>query len=158
LNEINLSVKFTSYSKNELPQNILLLFDKAKAALKDAYAPYSKFKVAAAVLLENGEIVTGTNQENAAYPAGICAEGTAMSACAALYPDVKPIAMVISVQGKNKSKSVAAPCGICRQRLVETEYRYKNKLEIWLGADDLDIIKINSAKELLPLAFTPEDL
>lgn len=136
----------------------MLLFDRAKSALKDAYAPYSNFKVAAAVLLENGEIITGTNQENAAYPAGICAEGTAMSACAALYPNIKPVAMFITVQGDKQVKSIAAPCGICRQRLVETEYRYKSKLEIWLGVDSADFIKINSARDLLPLAFTPEDL
>lgn len=136
----------------------MLLFDTAKSALKDAYAPYSNFKVAAAVLLENGEIITGTNQENAAYPAGICAEGTAMSACAALYPNIKPVAMFITVQGDKQVKSIAAPCGICRQRLVETEYRYKSKLEIWLGVDSADFIKINSARDLLPLAFTPEDL
>jgi cytidine deaminase len=158
LNEINLSIKCSSFSKEELPENILLLFDRAKSALKDAYAPYSNFKVAAAVLLENGEIITGTNQENAAYPAGICAEGTAMSACAALYPNIKPVAMFITVQGDKQVKSIAAPCGICRQRLVETEYRYKSKLEIWLGVDSADFIKINSARDLLPLAFTPEDL
>jgi cytidine deaminase len=158
LNEINLSIKCSSFSKEELPENILLLFDTAKSALKDAYAPYSNFKVAAAVLLENGEIITGTNQENAAYPAGICAEGTAMSACAALYPNIKPVAMFITVQGDKQVKSIAAPCGICRQRLVETEYRYKSKLEIWLGVDSADFIKINSARDLLPLAFTPEDL
>ncbi len=158
MNEINLSIKCSSFSKEELPENILLLFDTAKSALKDAYAPYSNFKVAAAVLLENGEIITGTNQENAAYPAGICAEGTAMSACAALYPNIKPVAMFITVQGDKQVKSIAAPCGICRQRLVETEYRYKSKLEIWLGVDSADFIKINSARDLLPLAFTPEDL
>lgn len=158
MNEINLSIKCSSFSKEELPENILLLFDRAKSALKDAYAPYSNFKVAAAVLLENGEIITGTNQENAAYPAGICAEGTAMSACAALYPNIKPVAMFITVQGDKQVKSIAAPCGICRQRLVETEYRYKSKLEIWLGVDSADFIKINSARDLLPLAFTPEDL
>jgi cytidine deaminase len=158
LNEINLSIKCSSFSKEELPEKILLLFNRAKSALKDAYAPYSNFKVAAAVLLENGEIITGTNQENAAYPAGICAEGTAMSACAALYPNIKPVAMFITVQGDKQVKSIAAPCGICRQRLVETEYRYKSKLEIWLGVDSADFIKINSARDLLPLAFTPEDL
>ena len=158
MNEINLSIKCSSFSKEELPEKILLLFNRAKSALKDAYAPYSNFKVAAAVLLENGEIITGTNQENAAYPAGICAEGTAMSACAALYPNIKPVAMFITVQGDKQVKSIAAPCGICRQRLVETEYRYKSKLEIWLGVDSADFIKINSARDLLPLAFTPEDL
>jgi cytidine deaminase len=158
LNEVNLSIKCSSFSKEELPEKILLLFNSAKSALKDAYAPYSNFKVAAAVLLENGEIITGTNQENAAYPVGICAEGTAMSACAALYPNIKPVAMFITVQGDKQVKSIAAPCGICRQRLVETEYRYKSKLEIWLGVDSADFIKINSARDLLPLAFTPEDL
>lgn len=158
MNEINLTLKLSSYTKAELPDEIVLLFEQAKAALKDAYAPYSKFKVAAAVLLDNGIVVTGTNQENAAYPAGICAEGTAMSTCASLYPDVKPKAMFVTTEGRNKNKSIAAPCGICRQRLVETEYRYKSKLEIWLGIEGQDIIKINSAKDLLPMAFTPDDL
>lgn len=157
--KISISVSLEVYEETELPRSIALLYQKAVAALDDAYAPYSNFKVAAAVLLDNGEILTGTNQENAAYPAGICAEGTVMSACAALYPNVRPKAMFITVASQHKMESkVVAPCGICRQRLLESEMRYGAPLELWLGLPGQKIYKSNSISNILPLAFTADDL
>jgi cytidine deaminase len=156
---ITFSVSLDVYEEADLPSHISLLYKKAVAALDDAYAPYSKFKVSAAVLLENGEILTGTNQENAAYPAGICAEGTVMSACASLYPTVRPLAMFITVASQhNLSSKVVAPCGICRQRLLESEMRYGAPLELWLGLPGQKIYKSNSISNILPLAFTADDL
>lgn len=144
---------------NELSKEDASLLASAKSALKDAYAPYSNFKVAATVLLANGEIVTGTNQENAAFPAGICAEGTALSAASALHPNVAVNKIAITVKsGTHIIKHPVAPCGICRQRLLEYETRFNNNIEIILMGEEGEVYSVTSVKDLLPLNFSKEDL
>ncbi len=146
-------------NKNELSKEDGILLDTAKNAIKDAYAPYSKFRVAAAVLLENGKIITGTNQENAAFPVGICAEGTALSACSALYPDVamKKIAITIK-SGTHVVTHPVAPCGVCRQRLLEYETRFNTNIEIILMGEEGEVYAVNSVRDILPLSFSNTDL
>jgi len=143
----------------ELSKEDALLLASAKAALKDSYSPYSNFKVAATVLLANGETVTGTNQENAAFPVGICAEGTALSAASALYPNVAVKKIAITVKsGTHIIKHPVAPCGVCRQRLLEYETRFNNNIEIILMGEEGEVYSVNSVKDILPLNFSKSDL
>jgi cytidine deaminase len=135
------------------PQQLLL--EKAKAAVALAYAPYSKFKVGAAVLLENGEMVTGSNQENASSPAGLCAERVALSAASSLFPGIAVTALAITAKASNNSlNEPVAPCGICRQTILEYEQRFSKKIEIILQGTTGKIFWIASVKELLPLWFS----
>ncbi len=143
----------------ELSEEDAALFATAKKALKDSYSPYSNFKVAATVLLRNGQVVSGTNQENAAFPVGICAEGTALSAASALYPEVgiKKIAITVK-SGTHVVNHPVAPCGICRQRILEYETRFNSKIEILLMGEEGQIYSIQSVKDILPLNFSKSDL
>jgi len=144
---------------NELPEPDARLIAASKEALKDAYAPYSKFSVAATVLLANGKTLTGTNQENAAFPAGICAEGTALSAASALCPNVAVSKIAITVKsGTHIVDHPVAPCGICRQRLLEYETRFNKNIEIILTGETGEIYSVSSVKDLLPLSFTSREL
>lgn len=143
----------------ELSKKDASLLARAKGALKHSYSPYSNFKVAAAVLLANGEVVTGTNQENAAFPVGICAEGTALSAVSALYPKVAVKKIAITVKsGHQKITHPVAPCGICRQRLLEYETRFNSSIEIIMMGEEGEVYSVGSVKELLPLSFSKDDL
>lgn len=152
-------IAYREYAPTELPEDVDALFREAKAALKDAYSPYSNFRVACAIRLVNGEIVTGTNQENASYPAGICAEGIALGACAALHPNVGAKELFITIASDVfQVEQIAAPCGICRQQLLEFETRFNQPIAIWLGIAGKPVIRLNSVKDLLPLAFTKNDL
>lgn len=146
-------------SVNELSKEDAVLLASAKNALKDAYAPYSNFRVAATVLLANGKTVTGTNQENAAFPVGICAEGTALSAASALYPDVAISKIAITIKsGKQIIKQPVAPCGVCRQRLLEYETRFNKNIEILLMGEEGEVYSVATVKDILPLNFSKNDL
>ena len=130
------------------------LLQKAKANLVNAYAPYSGFRVAAAVLLENGEILVGANQENAAYPMCLCAERVAIAAAHAQFPGIPLKSIVITVQNINKAVSQpVAPCGACRQVICETEFRFGHHIEIILQGEVGEIYKFRKGKDLLPLSF-----
>ena len=145
-------------NETELNEADLALLRAAKKELPNAFAPYSKFHVSAAVLLENGEIVVGTNQENAAFPACVCAEVTALSACSSRFPGVAPLGIAIAVESKLKvTKKPAAPCGQCRQTIFEYENRYKNNISILMSATEGVIFKVDSVKDILPLYFSGED-
>lgn len=137
-----------------------MLLKKAREVSAKAYAPYSTFYVGAAALLSNGEIVTGTNQENASFPAGICAEQVTLSAISSLYPNGEGIkTMAISYQGKGiKSDHPISPCGVCRQALVEHEVRTKQNMRIILSGLEGEVYIISDAHSLLPLAFSPDEL
>ncbi len=146
------------YSFEELSKEEQLLINKSKEAVSHAYAPYSKFQVGASVLLENGEIITGTNQENAAYPSGICAERVAVFYANSKFPDVPVKAIAVTAFTNNKYvKMPIPPCGACRQVLVETETRFKTPIKIYL-VSETGITVINDAKELLPLNFDESSL
>ncbi len=159
---IEKEIKFTlrTYqSPSELSKQDAELLSAAKAALDNAYAPYSEFNVAAAVLLENGKILTGTNQENASYPVTLCAEGTVLSAVSAIYPGVAVKKMAITVKtNKRTLTKPAGPCGVCRQRISEYENRFNTNIEIIMMAEEGEVYWVNSVKDLLPLSFSKSDM
>ena len=130
------------------------LMDAAQKANENSYAPYSQFNVGAAVLLENGKVVTGNNQENAAYPSGMCAERVAVWNAASNYPDQKIIKIAITARSSIKvvDKPVA-PCGACRQTLLEYEVKQKEPITVFFTGNTGPVIQVSSLKDLLPFAF-----
>ena len=155
MNEITLQTKFSVYeSTAELPSDIQDLMAKAVAIRKQAYAPYSKFRVGAALLLDNGQVVLGSNQENAAYPSGLCAERTAIFHAGANYPEAKIVKMAISAASDtNQTTAPIPPCGACRQSIAEYEFRQDLPIEIYFMGETGSIYKSDSLKNLLPLTF-----
>ena len=146
-------------SIDELNKEDAELLRKARDATKFAYAPYSNFKVGAFARLENGETVSGTNQENASFPAGICAERTLLSTASSLFPGVGIDAIAITYDNLNgKSDKPASPCGICRQSFVEFQDRTKKQIRIILSGMEGKVQIIENAKDLLPLVFGADDL
>lgn len=138
----------------ELPVEVVLLIKKAFEARDKAYAPYSNFNVGAAILLDNGEIITGNNQENASYPSGLCAERTAIYYAGSQYPDAKIIRMAISATSKKKpTLSPIPPCGACRQAIAEYEVKQETPIEIYFMGASGKIAKSGSLANLLPLVF-----
>ena len=131
--------------------------EAARAVSKHAYAPYSKFNVGAAVLLENNEIVTGSNQENAAYPSGLCAERVAMFYTSANHPD-KQIKAIAVVANKNGTWKTAMPCGACRQVVREYETKQESPIQVIMAYKDGQYLIANRGEDLLPLSFTKTDL
>lgn len=153
---------YRTYSPDgiELSELDRQLVEKAKAATATSYAPYSSFRVGAAVLLENGVIVSGSNQENAAFSPTMCAERTALFYANAEHPNVAPLTIAIAAwreQDQCFLASPISPCGVCRQVLVEVETRYKRPLRVLLYGREA-IYEVASASELLPLRFTGEAL
>lgn len=155
MKKIQFSASFEQYAdKDDLEISDKKMMDLAIEARDRSYSPYSQFSVGAAVLLENGEIITGNNQENAAYPSGMCAERVAIWTASALYPDVKVIKLVLS--GKSKLRMVqtpVSPCGGCRQVLSEYESKQKSDIEIYFTGETGKVIKTSSVKDLLPFSF-----
>lgn len=150
-NEIILSYEIFETAQ-KLPRSISNLLKKAEEARDNAYAPYSKFSVGCALLLDNGEIITGNNQENAAYPSGLCAERVAIFSAFANYPNAVVEALVITTSSKNPSAAVS-PCGACRQVLIEYENKQRKEMSIFFQGANESFIKTKSAKDLLPFAF-----
>ncbi len=142
----------------ELTENDQLLLREARRITSSAYAPYSGFHVGAAVLLGNGMIVTGNNQENSAYPSGLCAERVALFYANANYPESEVEAIAISAEkdGILVNESVK-PCGSCRQALAETEVRFGKPIRIILDGKD-SILLLTGMESLLPLSFSKKDL
>ena len=151
----NISTEFEIYETlEELPQHIGELMKKTFEARDKAYAPYSKFKVGAALLLDNGEIITGSNQENASYPSGLCAERTAVYYAGAKYPDAKIKCIAVSATSlKRPVTSPVPPCGACRQALVEYEVKQNANMEVYFMGETGAVVKAESVKDLLPLLF-----
>jgi cytidine deaminase len=135
------------------------LLAEARAVTANAYAPYSHFRVGAAAKLANGQIVTGTNQENASYPAGICAERVLLSIASSLYPNVSIDTLAVSYYNENgPSDHPISPCGICRQSLQEFEQRTGKTCRLILGGQEGKIYIIDQATLLLPFAFSGGEL
>ena len=135
------------------------LLNHAREATGLAYAPYSNFLVGAAARLMNSEIVVGSNQENAAFPAGICAERVLLSTLSSLYPNTAIESMAISYKSeKHPGNHPIAPCGICRQSLSEFENRMQKPIRLILGGKNGKVFIIPAAGNLLPLAFTSSEL
>lgn len=146
-------------SIDELNKEDADLLSEARRVTKFAYAPYSNFRVGAAATLVNGEKVTGTNQENASFPAGICAERTLLSTASSLFPGIGMDTIAISYDNINgKSDRPISPCGICRQSFVEFQQRTKHPIRIILSGLDGKVRLIENAANLLPLGFSSDDL
>lgn len=155
MNHKEFSFRFSEYQqKDELPSIYHNLMVKAEEASKNAYAPYSGFNVGAAVLLENGEIITGNNQENAAYPSGLCAERVALFYANAQFPNtkIKAIALYASSQNAGTLEPVT-PCGSCRQVILESQFRQKEPIELILVGTNR-IYVVHDASLMLPLHFS----
>lgn len=130
------------------------LMRKAVEVRKNAYAPYSKFKVGAALLLDNGEVVVGSNQENAAYPSGLCAERVAIFYAGAKYPGAKIIKMAITAGAtESVTEKPIPPCGACRQSIFEYEFKQETPIEIFFMGETGEVYKSDSIQNLLPLTF-----
>lgn len=158
MKEINLTTKISVYLVDECSEIEKKLIEAAKSATQNAYVPYSEFKVGAAILLDNGVIISGNNQENAAYPSGMCAERTAIYFTNANHPQQKIMAIAVAAFYKGKFTSdVITPCGACRQALLEVENRFKTPMKVIMYSDDA-IYSVESIKELLPMSFGEEML
>lgn len=154
MNRKSITISYSEYnSKNELPAKDKELLDVAIEATKNSYAPYSRFNVGAAVRLANGEIISASNQENAAYPSGLCAERVAIFYANSRFPDVKveALAVTASVNG-DICDNPTYPCGACRQVLAETEQRSGNNIRIIIGGEKITQV-IDSVEGLLPFVF-----
>ena len=143
---------------NELSDAQRALIEEAKQMTTHSYSPYSGFRVGAAARLANGVVVKGSNQENAAYPSGLCAERTALFAANSNYPDqaVEALAIACYAEGKFTEKP-GAPCAGCRQVMLETEHRYGRPMQVMLYGERETYV-IDSVDELVPLGFFAEDL
>ena len=155
---INISVEKHSH-ENELSEQDRLLLEAARISTERAYAPYSKFKVGAAVLLANGDVIQGNNQENAAYPSGLCAERVALFYASSLFPNMEIESMAITAHSEDVAIDYpVAPCGSCRQVMTEYESKQKKDIRVILQGEKGDIYIIKCVRDLLPFAFTQEDL
>ena len=135
------------------------LLNKAREVTGNAYAPYSNFQVGAVARLNNGHVVTGTNQENASFPAGLCAERVLLSSAATLFPDIPIQTIAISYNNLNgKSNRPITPCGVCRQSLVEYETRVNQPIRLILGGMEGKVHIIEKASMILPLGFSADDM
>ncbi len=154
-----LLIKFKEFKPEELTAEDKSLVNIAIESASNAYAPYSHFRVGAAVLLSNDMVVKGNNQENAAYPSGLCAERVAMFYANANYPEssVKAIAVVVVDSDGKVIEQNISPCGSCRQALAESEMRFKKPIKILLASKD-SVLIFNSVEDLLPLSFNQGDL
>jgi len=152
LNSFKIQITVRSLSYSALSPEQSLLSDQAKDVAHRAYAPYSHFRVGTAVALINGTIVTGSNQENAAYPSGMCAERVALYAVGAQYSGVTIKALAIFSLNNSATDHIISPCGACRQVMLQSERRQLSPIEIMLCGPD-SVLILDSAECLLPLPF-----
>ena len=160
MKDIIISTRFSVFETvQELPSDIQNLMKQAIEVRKNAYAPYSNFQVGAALLLDNGKIVTGNNQENAAYPSGLCAERVAIFYAGAQYPDVAVKTIAIAVKSKNiVINEPLSPCGGCRQAIAEYENKFGKPIRILMSGEKGQIYIAKSIESLLPLMFSKKYL
>jgi cytidine deaminase len=151
----NIAFTWKEYeSESELERDDQELVKAAKAAAQNAYAPYSKFKVGAALRLDNGVIVKGSNVENAAFPSGICAEKNVLATSASNYSGNKPLSLAVAAYtSESLTKEPVSPCGNCRQTIAEEEYRNNCEIKVILVGES-KIIVVDRGGDLLPLQFT----
>jgi len=154
MTELMINIPVVAKQENELTEQEKALVEEAKAATYRSYSPYSMFSVGAAALLSDGTIVSGSNQENSAYPSGLCAERTTIFYANSKYPEKSVMMLCVAArdtEGKFTERPIA-PCGACRQVLVETETRYHQPMKIMLYGTKHTYF-IGSARELLPVSF-----
>jgi len=155
MKEITITSKINVFeSIEELPKMEQDLMKKAIEVRKNAYAPYSKFRVGTAILLDNGEVIVGSNQENGAYPSGLCAERVAIFQAGAIYPEASILKIVITATSDNNPTTIPVPpCGACRQSIAEYEIRQSTPIKIYYMGETGEIHQSESLKNLLPFMF-----
>ena len=154
MQEKKIELSFTLAHLSELSTEEQQLVSNAKSAFKTAYAPYSGFLVGASVLLENGEVINGSNQENVAYPSGLCAERVALFYAGAKYPNIKINTIAVSVLSKNfEVTDVISPCGACRQVMAEYEDKQDKEIKVILHSPTDEVLIANTVEDLLPFMF-----
>lgn len=160
MKELNLKTTFNVYeSFDELDSESKNLMNQAIEARKTAYAPYSNFSVGCALLLDNGKIIKGTNQENAAYPSGLCAERVAIFYAGSQYPNAKVLKLCITASPIERDSDIPIPpCGACRQSIAEYEFIQDSLIEIYFMGAKGEVYKSDSLKNLLPLVFDKNHL
>lgn len=160
MKDLKITSTFTVYNATtELPEAVQYVMEQAVRARAKSYSPYSRFQVGAAVLLDNGETISGSNQENASYPAGLCAERTAVFYASAKYPQAKMLMLCITVKSLDyKTDRPAAPCGSCRQVLAEYEDKQGEPLEVYFMGETGEVLKADKVADLLPLVFDKNSL
>lgn len=160
MKNIHIDINIEEYANGErLPASDEMIIGHAKEALTSSYAPYSQFHVGAAVMLDNGEIVKGSNQENAAYPSGLCAERVAIFQAKSNFPDSTIIAIAITSEADNFETDVpVTPCGACRQVIAEMQNRQSSKIRILMRGQKGGTFATDGIENLLPLMFTEEKL
>jgi cytidine deaminase len=150
--KIELNFNLAHFSELDIKDQELIA--NAKEAFTTAYAPYSGFLVGASILLENGEIINGSNQENVAYPSGLCAERVGMFYVGATFPDVKIKTIAVSVFSKSfEVTDVISPCGACRQVMAEYEDKQKQSIKVMLHSPNDQVLIANKVQDLLPFMF-----
>ena len=155
------SFEYLSFPGSDaLPAPDAKLLTEAREVTAHAYAPYSNFRVGAVIQLANGAKVSGTNQENASFPVGICAERTALSTASSLYPGVPidTIAMSYYNAAGGSSEAPISPCGMCRQTLAEYENRQEQPIRVILSGQTGKVLVLQTVKHLLPLGFSADDM
>ena len=156
----DLHIRYEAYGNmDQLPEPDAALLQNAAEATQLAYAPYSRFRVGAAARLADGSVVQGANQENASFPAGICAERVLLSTLSSIHPGVRVDAIAITYRHDARSDDKpVAPCGVCRQSLVEYEDRMGVPLKIILAGPGGEVLVFRSVKDLLPFHFSGDAL
>ena len=158
MKHLKIEINYDFVSESELSAEDQELVTRAKEATKNSYANYSHFYVGAALRLENGEIIIGANQENAAFPSGLCAERTAVFAAQAQHPEQPIKTLAIAARNANGFlKEPISPCGPCRHVILEVEDRYKQPVRILLYGTD-GVYVIDSVKDLLPFCFVDANM
>lgn len=155
---VEVKVKLHKYpSDSELPNELRNLLDSAKESTNRSYAPHSGFYVGAAVLLEDGSVVQGNNQENIAFPSGLCAERVALFYCQSKFPSKKIKAIAITARSKNGTVDTpVTPCGACRQVMVEYEQKQKSAIQVILGGETGEIFVSENVLQFVPFYFDSE--
>jgi len=157
--ELQITICLDVLEPEELNTQERQAMDLAQEAANDAYAPYSNFLVGAALLLENGILFKGSNQENAAYPSGLCAERTALFGLSANYPNQKINLLAVTARRRHNITFLPAmPCGACRQVMAEYEYKQQAPIQVLLQAPDGKFYRFKSVADLLPFQFTKDHL
>jgi len=159
MQEKKIELKFISAHFSELDHHDQKLITNAKESFSTAYAPYSGFLVGASIYLENGEMINASNQENVAYPSGLCAERVAMFYVGAKFPDVKIKTIAVSVLSKSfQVTDVISPCGACRQVMAEYEDKQKQPIKVLLHSPNNQVLIAKKVQDLLPLMFKSSQL
>jgi cytidine deaminase len=160
MKELKIELNFEVFDAlSQLPREVMDLMHQAIEIRKKAYAPYSNFRVGTAILLSNGKTILGSNQENAAYPSGLCAERVAIFQAGALYPEANIVSIAITAASDhNPTLKPIPPCGACRQSMYEYEAKQEQLIPVYFMGESGEVYKSNSIGNLLPLSFDKKSL